>query len=136
MTRPFEPIEPDPANPPGIPISSAVRVGDLVYVSGQVSTEPGRGIVEDTFEGEFHRTIRNVEEILAAAGGTLDDVVRVNAYLRDEESRPLYNRLYAEAFTPPYPSRTTTGNHFSFIQIEIDCIAVIPRDRVAETAGD
>lgn len=123
---PFVPIEPDPANPPSVPLSSAARVGDLLFVSGQASTEPGIGIVADTFEGEFRRTIRNLEEILAAAGATLRDVVRVGAYLRDESARAEYNRLYAEVFTPPYPARTTVGNHFQFIQVEIDCVARIP----------
>lgn len=125
-------IEPDPQNPPSAPLSSAVRAGDFLFVSGQASTEPGVGIVADTFEGEFHRTIRNLEEILAAAGATLSDVVRVGAYLRDEESRPLYNKLYAETFPQPYPARTTVGNHFSFIQVEIDCVAYIPQWGTAE----
>ncbi|WP_158564156.1 RidA family protein [Jiangella anatolica] len=122
----IEHIEPDPENPPPIPLSSAVRVGRLLFVSGQVSTEPGQGIVADTFDGEFHRTIRNVEQILAAAGATLRDVVQVRAFLRDEEARPRFNQLYAQTFQPPYPARTTVGNHFSFIQVEIDCVAVLP----------
>lgn len=119
-------IEPDPDNLPPVPLSSATRVGRLLFVSGQASTEPDAGIVADTFEGEFWRTIRNVKEVLAAGGATLDDVVRVNAYLRDETSRERYNQLYREAFHEPYPARTTVGNHFSFIQIEIDCIALLP----------
>ncbi|MGB4135133.1 MAG: RidA family protein [Microbacterium sp.] len=126
MSAPFDVIEPDPENLPTVPLSSATRVGDLLFVSGQASTEPGVGIVADTFEGEFRRTIRNVEEILAAAGATLKDVVRVGAYLRDESARAEYNKLYAEVFTPPYPARTTVGNHFGFIQVEIDCIARVP----------
>jgi 2-iminobutanoate/2-iminopropanoate deaminase len=130
MSAPFEVIEPDPANPPTIPLSSAVRAGEFLFVSGQASTEPGVGIVEDTFEGEFRRTVRNLEEILAAAGLTLRDVVRVGGYLRDESSRAEYNRLYAEVFPQPYAARTTVGNHFQFIQVELDCIARFP----AETA--
>lgn len=132
MTIPFEVIEPDPDNPPGIPLSSAVRVGDFLFVSGQASTEPGVGIVADTFEGEFRRTVRRLEEVLAAAGATLRDVVRVGAYLRDEEARPLYNQLYAEVFPRPYPARTTVGNHFSFIQVELDCIAYVPAGRTPD----
>lgn len=135
VNRPFEIIEPDPENPPTVPLSSAVRAGDFLFVSGQASTEPGVGIVADTFEGEFHRTLRNLEEVLAAAGATLRDVVRVGAYLRDESSRALYNRLYAEAFPQPYPARTTVGNHFSFIQIELDCVAYVPRERAGRSEG-
>lgn len=127
MTSPFEVVEPDPANPPGAPLSSATRAGDFLFVSGQASTEPGVGIVSDTFDGEFRRTIRNIEQILAAAGGSLRDVVRVGAYLRDESARERYNQLYAETFSPPYPARTTVGGLFSFIQVEIDCVAYLPR---------
>jgi 2-iminobutanoate/2-iminopropanoate deaminase len=126
MKTPFEVIEPRPENPPEVPLSSAVRAGDLIFVSGQASTESGVGVVEDTFEGEFRRTVRNLEEILAAAGATLRDVVRVGGYLRDEASREEYNRLYAEVFPQPYPARTTVGNHFQFIKVELDCIAYIP----------
>ena len=126
MTAPFQVVEPRPDSPPEIPLSSAVRVGDLLFVSGQASTEHGVGVVEDTFEGEFRRTVKNLEEILAAAGATLRDVVRVGGYLRDEESRGEYNRLYAELFPQPYPARTTVGNHFQFIKVELDCIARSP----------
>lgn len=128
-------IEPDPENPPRVPLSSAVRAGDYVFVSGQASTEVGVGIVSDTFEGEFHRTVRNLEEVLAAAGATLRDVVRVGAYLRDESSRDLYNQLFADAFPQPYPARTTVGNHFSFIQVELDCIAYVPQNGARRSEG-
>lgn len=136
MATNFTVIEPDLQNPPTAPLSSAVQAGDFLFVSGQASTDPDVGIVADTFEGEFRRTIRNLEEVLGAAGATLDDVVRVGAYLRDEDSRPLYNELYAETFRQPYPARTTVGNHFSFIQVEIDCVAYLPQGRtVASDAG-
>ena len=135
MNRVFDVVEPDPDNPPGIPLSSAVWAGEFLYVSGQASTEPGVGIVADTFEGEFRRTVRNLEEILEAAGLSLRDVVRVGAYLRDESSRPLYNQLYAELFPQPYPARTTVGNHFSFIQVELDCIAYAPQRGALRSEG-
>ncbi|WP_420114776.1 RidA family protein [Pseudactinotalea sp.] len=128
MTVPFDTIEPEPGKPPPAPLSSATRVGDFVFVSGQASTEPDVGIVSDTFEGEFRRTVRNLEAVLEAAGGTLRDIVRVGGYLREESSREEYNRLYAELFPQPYPARTTVGNHFSFIQVELDCIAYVPRE--------
>lgn len=126
MNPQIVPIEPDPATPPPVPLSSATRVGRLLFVSGQGSTEEDGTIVADTFDGEFWRTIRNLERVLGAAGATLGDIIRVGAYLRDEESRGRYNELYREAFSEPYPARTTVGNHFSFIQIEIDCVALLP----------
>ncbi|WP_026876578.1 RidA family protein [Jiangella gansuensis] len=122
----IEHVEPNPDNPPKIPLSSGVRVANLLFVSGQASTVPGQGIVPGTFDEEFHRTIQNVEAVLAAGGATLRDVVQVRAYLRDESARSRFNELYAEVFSEPYPARTTVGNHFSFIQIEIDCVAVLP----------
>lgn len=95
---------------------------------------PGKGIVAGTFDEEFHRTIANVTAVLAAAGASLREVVQVRAYLRDEESRGRFNELYAQVFSEPYPARTTVGNHFSFIQIEIDCVAVLPDAQAGDDA--
>lgn len=125
MNPQIEPIEPDSANPPPVPLSSATRVGQLLFVSGQGSTDEKGSIIADTFDAEFWRTIDNLKRVLGAAGAGLDDIIRVGAYLRDEESRSRYNELYREAFSEPYPARTTVGNHFSFIQIEIDCVALL-----------
>lgn len=93
-----------------LPFSPVVVVGDLILVSGQASVDETGRIVGDSFAGEFHRSIENVRRVLAAAGARLEDVVQTRNYVRDDAELPLFNRLYAETFTKPYPARTTIVN--------------------------
>jgi 2-iminobutanoate/2-iminopropanoate deaminase len=108
-----------------LPFSPAVKAGGFVYVSGQASVSPEGQIVEDTFEGEFRRSLENVKTILAGAGLTLKDVVRVTSYLCDPKDLAEYNTLYREYFTEPYPARTTLTNCIpvGLIKYEVDVIA-------------
>lgn len=111
-----------PASP--LPFSPAIRAGDFVFVSGQASVDPSGKIVNDTFEGEFRRSIENVQKILAAAGLTLQQVVQVRSYLQSQDELAEYNRLYREYFTEPYPTRTTiVGVLGTMLKFEIDVTA-------------
>ena len=122
----FQVIEVPDSAPQAAPLSHAIRAGDFVFVSGQASTDPATGaFVAGTFEEEFRRTVDNLRRVLRAAGADLEHVVKVGAYLRDETSRAEYNRLYAATFPRPYPARTTVGNPFQFLQVEIDCVAYL-----------
>lgn len=111
-----------------LPFSPAVQVGNLLFVSGQASTDESGAIVSDTFEGEFRRTMENLRRILRASGTDLNRVVQVRAYIRDPEELPLYNRLYREYFTEPFPARTTLTGCLAAIRFEIDCVAVVGPD--------
>ncbi len=112
-----------PAGP--LPFSPITKVGSLLFVSGQASTDAGGAIVSDTFEGEFRRSVENLRVLLRAAGSDLDQVVQVRSYVRDAENLPLYNQLYREYFPKPYPSRTTLTGCLENLHYEIDCIAVV-----------
>ncbi len=107
------------------PYSPATRVGDLLFVSGQGPTDARGDLVHGTFEEEFRRTIDNLQRILRLVGSDLDKVVQVRSYLKDGESLPLYNQLYREYFTKPYPARTTLTGCLPDFQFEIDVIAVV-----------
>src|SRR5437899_2751999 len=105
-----------------LPFSPATRVGNLLFVSGQASTDESGAIVPDTFEGEFGRALANLRKILRSAGTDLNRIIQVRSYVRDPANLSLYNRLYREHFTEPYPARTTlTGCLPESIQFEIDC---------------
>lgn len=111
-----------------LPFSPAVRVGDLVFVSGQASVDLGGKIVSDTFEGEFRRSVENLRKVLRSAGCDLANVVQTRNYVRDAEDVPLFNRLYTEYFSAPYPARTTiTGCLSSALRFELECVAVADR---------
>lgn len=110
-----------------LPFSPAVRVGDLLFVSGQASVDTTGNIVDDDFEGEMRRSMANLGRILADCGSGLGHVVQTRNYVRDAGDLPLYNRLYREFFHAPFPARTTITNCLSgTLKYEIECIAVVP----------
>jgi 2-iminobutanoate/2-iminopropanoate deaminase len=95
-----------------LPFSPCVAFGDLIFVSGQASVDAGGKIVSDTFEGEFRRSIANVAKVLEAAGS-------------DPEDLALYNQLYREVFSAPFPARTTITNCLpTTLRYEIEVVAV------------
>lgn len=109
-----------------LPFSPAVKVGNLVFVSGQASVDPTGKIISDTFEGEFRRSVENLRKVLQSAGADLRHVVQTRNYVRDAEDGPLFNRLYREYFSAPYPARTTLSGCLSAaLRFEIECIAVV-----------
>lgn len=108
-----------------LPFSPAVRVGDLIFVSGQASVDANGKIVPDTFEGEFRRSVENLRKVLEAAGSDLQHVVQTRNYVRDDANLPRYNELYREYFSAPFPARTTITNCLpATLHYEIDCVAV------------
>jgi 2-iminobutanoate/2-iminopropanoate deaminase len=107
-----------------LPFSPAVKVGNLLFVSGQASVDEKGTIISDTFEKEFRRSLENVKKILAACGTDLSRVVQVRSYLKNEEDLPQYQQLYREYFKPPFPARTTITKCLGKVLYEIDVIAV------------
>ena len=108
-----------------LPFSPSVCFGDLVFISGQASVDAAGAIVSDTFEGEFRRSIENVKKVLEAAGSDLAHVIQTRNYVRDATDLPLYNQLYREYFTAPYPTRTTITNCLPpTLRYEIEVVAV------------
>ena len=118
------PINPDtPVS--HLPFSPVVRVGDLVFVSGQASVDATGKIISDSFEGEFRRSVENLRKVLQTAGCDLNDVIQTRNYVRDAAEVPLYNQLYREYFSAPFPTRTTITNCLPpALRYEIECIAV------------
>ncbi len=86
-----------------LPFSPAVRVGELIFVSGQASVDAAGAIVPDTFEGEFRRSVENLRKVLETAGSDLKHVVQTRNYVRDPANVARYNELYREYFSAPYP---------------------------------
>ena len=108
--------------------SQAIRAGDLVYVSGQGPLDPATlEVVGSTVEEQTEVTIRNLETIARAAGGSLDDVVKVSAFLASIDDFPEFNMTYERLFaTLPRPARTTTGAELRDILVEIDAVLYLP----------
>lgn len=109
-----------------LPFSPAVRVGDLLFVSGQASVDGTGAIIDDDFEGEMRRSMANLRKILEDSGSDLAHVVQTRNYVRYPEDLPLYNQLYREFFSEPFPARTTITNCLSgTLKYEVECIAVV-----------
>ncbi len=88
------------------PYAQAVRAGDTLYVSGQIPLDPTTGeLVRGDFDAAARQVFANLRAIVEAAGGTLDDVVKVNLYLVDLARFDAVNAVMAECFDAPYPAR-------------------------------
>ena len=90
--------------------SQAVRAGDTVYVSGQIPLDPATGIlISGDIEAEIRRVFENLRAIAEAAGGTLQDVVKLTIFLTDLACFPKINEIMATFFMAPYPARAVVG---------------------------
>ncbi|GIK42283.1 MAG: endoribonuclease [Chloroflexota bacterium] len=106
--------------------SQGLKAGDFVFVSGQGPLDPDTGkVVGETIEEQTTRTLENVKAILAAAGASMADVVKVSAHLSDLSLFDRYNKVYSTYFPDPKPTRTTVGSQLLGIMVEIDAIAYI-----------
>jgi len=100
---------PDAPNAVG-PYSQAIASGDHVFLSGQTPIDPATGaLVDADVAGQAERCFDNLAAVLAAAGLTLDDVVKVNVYLTSMDDFAAMNEAYAGRFSEPYPARTTVA---------------------------
>ncbi len=110
--------------------SQAVRVGDTIYLSGQIPTDPSTGeLVTGDIRLPAQRAFTNMREIALAAGTTLDAAVRVTIYLTDLGHFAAINETMAQYFHEPYPARVTIGVAAlpRGAQIEVDCILDVSR---------
>ncbi len=108
--------------------SQAVRVGDTVYISGQIPLDPVRmEMVSGDMEAQVRRVFDNLKAIAASAGGSLDNAVRVTIYLTDLSHFALVNKVMAEYFREPYPARAAVGvaSLPRGATVEADCILAL-----------
>jgi 2-iminobutanoate/2-iminopropanoate deaminase len=104
----------------------AIVAGGFAFVSGQGPLEPETGgLVGADLAQQTRATLNNVERVLAAAGASLADVVRVDAYLADLSEFDIYDNAFREVFGDKLPTRTTVGAVLSGILIEINAIAYV-----------
>lgn len=102
---------PEQGVPPGVaPFSHATRWGDLLFVTGQMPTDPATGhLVEGGLLPQAEQVRRNLEAVLAPFGATLDDSLMVRVYLTDFADYAAFNDAYRSWFNAPLPSRTCVG---------------------------
>jgi reactive intermediate/imine deaminase len=104
--------------------SQAVRVGSTVYLSGQIPLDPeSMELVEGPVDLQIRRVFDNLQAVCEAAGGGLDDLVKLNIFLTDLAHFPRVNEIMASYFNQPYPARAAIG------------VAALPRGAAVEMDG-
>ncbi len=100
-----------PSAPQAIgPYSQAIKVGDTVYLAGQIPLVPETMALENgDMRAQIRRVFENLAAVARAAGGELADVVKLNVYLTDLAHFPLVNEVMAQYFHEPYPARAAVG---------------------------
>jgi len=92
------------------PYSQAVKIGNAVYLSGQIPLVPETmDLVQGDMETQTRRVFDNLEAVARAAGGDLSHVVKLNIYLTDLDHFPLINEVMTRYFQEPYPARAAIG---------------------------
>ena len=118
-------INPQDGPPHGGPYSHGIRVGEMVFTAGQGPFNAAGDLVGDDVAAQTEVVLDNIERILAEAGSSLRDVVRVTAHLQDLKGDfAAYNEVYARRFGDHRPCRTTVGSTLGGFLVEIDVIAI------------
>ncbi|RKU00050.1 reactive intermediate/imine deaminase [Burkholderia sp. Nafp2/4-1b] len=111
----------------GFPFSEAVKVGDTLYLSGQVGLVPAtQKLAVGGLEAESHQTMRNIKTVLEANGYTMDNLVKCTAFLADMVEWPAFNKIYKSYLTEgKYPARSALGADGLALgaRVEVECIA-------------
>jgi len=90
--------------------SQAVKVNNTVYISGQIPLIPeSMEVLEGSVEEQIHLVFKNLQAIIIAAGGTFENVVKLNIFLTDLSNFPTVNQVMAQYFSEPYPARAAIG---------------------------
>lgn len=111
------------------PYSQAVRVGNLLFCSGQIPLDPATGqLVDGDIAAQTHRVFANLGAVLAEAGASFDAVAKTTVYLADMSDFAAMNEVYGTYFTHPAPARSTiqAAGLPRNARVEIDVIAVLP----------
>ena len=109
------------------PYSQAIRLGNLLFCSGQIPVNPETGVVPEGIEAQTEQSLTNVKAILAAAGTSIDKVVKTTVFLADMSLFGPMNEVYARTFAEPFPARSAVAVRElpKQVLVEIEVIAEI-----------
>ncbi len=112
-----------------LPFSDAVRVGNMLYLSGQIGLDPKTMLlVEGGIGPETRQTMENISDTLARSGSTLDNLVSCTVFMAHMDEWPAMNDIYASYFSDHFPARSAFGANGLALgaRVEISCIATVP----------
>lgn len=130
---PAQPVYPQVVQVPGmtlagLPFSPAVRVGNMLYLSGQIGNTPGTRQLADTgIAGQTKQAFENIKTVLQAAGSSLERVVKCTVFLADIKDYVAMNAVYATFFPKDPPARSTVAGSGLALgaRVEIECLATV-----------
>jgi 2-iminobutanoate/2-iminopropanoate deaminase len=122
-----EAVKTGPA-PLGLPFSPAVRLGDLLFVSGQGPIDKNGKVIPGDIRAQTRATLENFRKIMEAAGSNMDCVLQTTVYLRDLAEYSGMNEVYSSFFDDPKPARTTVqaADLLFGMKVEVQGIAYVP----------
>jgi reactive intermediate/imine deaminase len=103
--------------------SQAIRIGDTVYLSGQIGLDPGTMLMVEGIDAQIHRVFQNLRSVSSAADCSFNDLVKLNVYLTDLAHFAKVNEIMAGYFRQPYPARAAVG------------VSALPRGALVEMDG-
>lgn len=111
-----------------VPLSPAVRAGDMVFVSGQVPVKADGSMESGNIEAQTRQVMENVKSALALAGATMDQVVKTTVWIEDARDFGGMNKVYGSYFPSEPPARTTVESRLMLdIKVEIEAVAYAPK---------
>jgi len=112
----------------GYPFSESVRVGNLLFLSGQVGEDSEGNLVEGGIGSEAEQVMSNIKGALERRGLGMENVVKCTVFLADIEEWGTFNEIYTKYFDPPFPARSALGANGLAInaRVELECIAAYP----------
>lgn len=108
------------------PYSQAVRCGDFVFISGQISIDPSTGQIQNDIKSQTLQVMKNLEEVLIAAGSSLEKVAKTTLFIKNMDDFSIINEVYTSFFKQDPPARSTVevARLPKDVMIEIEAIAV------------
>lgn len=116
------------AAPSAAPLSPGIKVGNLLFVSGQVAVDPKSGqVAKGGIQEQTEQVLKNLQAVLEASGASMANVVRTTCYLMDMATFKSFNEVYRRFFSQPFPTRTTVevSRLAGDFVVEIDAIAIV-----------
>lgn len=88
------------------PYSQAIRSGNMLFCSGQIPVDPATGMIPEGVKAQAEQALTNVKNLIAAAGSSIDNVIKTTVFIKDMNDFAVINEIYAKYFTEPFPARS------------------------------
>ena len=88
------------------PYSQAIKVGNMLFTSGQIPVDPATGNIPDGVEAQAKQALTNIKNLIEASGADISNVIKTTVFIADMNDFAVINEIYSQFFTKPYPARS------------------------------